>query len=145
MTAKKRVNKKKKNPEQMPTLIFQNTKTDTPAPEKTIERPIFKPHHNPAPRGAKIWLWIGVGIFSLTIFALWGWAMKIRLDSFSWQKTPEKKMIETAKTDWDKYFAETKTLEENKNKIKSALEQILTNVANTTTTINTTTTTTSTP
>lgn len=142
MTTKKKAGKKKKKTEPMPSLIFQNTKTDVSArekQEKIAERPIFKPQQIPAMRGAKIWMWAGVGIFSLTIILLWGWAMKIRLDTFSWQKTPENKMVETAKTDWNKYFAETKTLEENKRKIKNAIERILANSIVATTTIVTTT------
>lgn len=96
----------------------------------------FEPQTNSTERSAKIWLWFGVGIFTLTIFVLWGWALKIRLDYFSWQKTPEKKIVESAKTDWDKYFSDTKKLEENKIKLKEALNQIL---ANTTSTISTST------
>ncbi len=125
------------------------------ATKKTTEKEgmIFKPRVNHTERVAKLLLWFGVGIFSLTIFILWGWALKIRLDYFSWQKTPENKMIETAKTDWDKYFADTKESEENKIKIKNALNQILihtitTSTVNTTTSdtiISTTTITTSTP
>ena len=144
MAIKKRSSKKKKATEPMPSLIFQNVKTEVSAQEKQekiAERPIFKPQQIPAIRGAKIWLWTGVGIFSLTIILLWGWAMKIRLDTFSWQKTPENKIVESAKTDWDKYFTETKTLEENKNKIKEALSQIVINLNNASTTISTPTTT----
>ena len=146
MATKKKDSKKKKIAEPMPSLIFQNVKTEVSPQakqEKITERPLFKPQQVPAIRGAKIWLWAGVGIFSLTILLLWGWAMKIRLDTFSWQKTPENKIVQTAKTDWDKYFTETKTLEENKNKIKDALGQILANIS-TTTTISTSTTATST-
>ena len=144
MAIKKRSSKKKKATEPMPSLIFQNVKTEVSAQEKQekiAERPIFKPQQIPAIRGAKISLWTGVGIFSLTIILLWGWAMKIRLDTFSWQKTPENKIVESAKTDWDKYFTETKTLEENKNKIKGALSQIVINLNNASTTISTPTTT----
>ena len=144
MAIKKRSSKKKKATEPMPSLIFQNVKTEVSTQEKQekiAERPIFKPQQIPAIRGAKIWLWTGVGIFSLTIILLWGWAMKIRLDTFSWQKTPENKIVESAKTDWDKYFTETKTLEENKNKIKEALSQIVINLNNASTTISTPTTT----
>jgi hypothetical protein len=143
MTAKKRISKKKSDGS-MPPLIFQNTKTETSIPEKIIEKPIFKPQYNPTVRSAKFWLWSGVGIFSLMILILWGWAMKIRLDAFSWQKTPEKKIVETAKTDWDTYFTETKTLEENKNKIKNVLNQIMVSIISTTTVSTSTITTTST-
>lgn len=115
------------------------------------EKTTFKPQTNSAEHSAKIWLWFGVGIFALTIFILWGWALKIRLDYFSWQKTPEKKIVESAKTDWNTYFSDTKKLEENKIKLKEALNKILTSTStstiNTSTveaTINTSTTTTST-
>ena len=102
--------------------------------KSTEEKPTFKPQYSPALRGAKIWMWCGVGIFALMIIVLWGWAMKIRLDAFSWQKTPESRIVNTAKTDWDKYFADTKALEENKIKIENALKQIVANADTATTT-----------
>lgn len=69
----------------------------------------------------KMLMWFGVLIFSLIIVFLWGWALKIKLDNFSWKETPENKIISTAKTNWDEYFNEQRTkkqMEENKNKIK---------------------------
>jgi len=104
----------------------------------TEEKQFFKPKQNHTERDAKLLLWFGVGIFSLTIFILWGWALKIRLDYFSWQKTPENQLVESTKTDWNKYFADTKESEENKIKIKNALNQILIHTI-TTSTVSTTT------
>ncbi len=56
---------------------------------------------NPA---AKMWLWIGVSVITVIILVLWGWATSISLASFSWDKTPEKKLVEKSQNDWNTLF-----------------------------------------
>ena len=53
---------------------------------------------------AKMWLWIGVSAITAIILVLWGWATSISLSSFSWDKTPEKKLVEKSQNDWDALF-----------------------------------------
>ena len=103
MASKKRPTKKKKTTEPMPSLVFQNIQIkDKATPtEETTKKPFYIHQPTPARSGTKILLLAGVAIFTITITFLWGWAFKIRLDSFSWQNTPENKMLTTTKNNWD--------------------------------------------
>ena len=96
---------------------------------------------------AKMWLWIGVSVISAIILVMWGWATSISLSSFSWAKTPEKKLIENSRNDWDTLFNNEESKIKNdrlKLQIKNILTTIVaeTNTSSTTTTITTTNTTT---
>lgn len=77
---------------------------------------------------AKIWMWVGVVAFSAIIVALWGWAMQIQLSSFSWQKTPENKIVKNSQENWNELFKqeeENRQLETAKLELKSALGKIM--------------------
>ncbi|MBI2037512.1 MAG: hypothetical protein HYT15_01075 [Candidatus Magasanikbacteria bacterium] len=101
---------------------------------------------------AKRWLWLWVGIFTLIILILWGWATKISLASFSWNKTPEKKLIDTSKTEWNTLFNDEASRIKNermKMQIKDTLGKLMaetnsTTVSSTTQTTSSTTATTTT-
>lgn len=94
---------------------------------------------------AKKWLWIWVSTFTIIIVALWGWATKISLSSFNWNKTPEKKLVENSKTEWNTLFNDENTRIKNeklKLQLKNLVNQIITEAnsstpATTTTDINT--------
>ncbi len=89
---------------------------------------------------AKKWLWILVGGFTIIIVVLWGWATKISLSSFSWSKTPEKKLIENSKTEWDALFNDEATRTKNeklKLQLKNIVNQIITEANNTSSTTST--------
>lgn len=76
---------------------------------------------------ARKWMWLLVAIFVILIAALWGWSFKVRLASFSWQNTPENKLVEKSQNDWDELFREA---EANQNKtileeqVKNLIKQI---------------------
>jgi hypothetical protein len=97
-------------------------------------------HLPPENRAAKMWLWIGVSTISAIILVMWGWATSIRLSSFSWAKTPEKKLIENSKNDWNELFNDEQSKIKNeqlKSQIKNAINIIVAE-ANSTTTATTT-------
>ena len=77
---------------------------------------------------AKMWLWICVSAVSVVILVLWRWATSISLSSFNWNKTPEKKLLETSRNDWDTLFnneqSRTKS-EQMKLQIKNILNTII--------------------
>lgn len=84
---------------------------------------------------AKMWLWVCVGIVSAIILVLWGWATSISLSSFSWEKTPEKKLMEKSQNDWDTLFNNEQARIKNermKSQIKNILNTIITEVNTTT-------------
>ena len=92
-----------------------------------------------------MWLWICVSVVGAIILVMWGWATSIRLSSFSWAKTPEKKLIENSQKDWNELFNDRESKIKNdqlKLQIKNILNTIIAE-ANTTTaatsTINTST------
>ncbi len=98
---------------------------------------------------AKMWLWIGVSVISAIILVMWGWATSISLSSFSWEKTPEKKLVENSRNDWNTLFNnETSKIKNERLKlqIKNVLSTIVaeanTSSSTTSTTITTTNTTT---
>ncbi len=99
---------------------------------------------------AKKWLWILVSAFTIIIVVLWGWATKISLASFSWNKTPEKQLIDTGKEEWRAIFDDEGARLKNeklKLQLKNIVNQIVTeaNSANTTTSTTIINATTSTP
>ena len=76
---------------------------------------------------AKMWLWIGVSVITAIILVLWGWATSISLSSFSWDKTPEKKLVEKSQSDWETLFNNEETRiknEQMKIQIKNLLNVI---------------------
>lgn len=84
---------------------------------------------------AKMWLWIGVSVITAIILVLWGWATSISLSSFSWEKTPEKKLVEKSQNDWDTLFNNEEARiknEQMKLQIKNILNIIITEVNTTT-------------
>lgn len=84
---------------------------------------------------AKMWLWIGVSVIGAIILVLWGWATSISLASFSWEKTPEKKLIEKSRSDWNTLFNDEKSRIKNeqlKSQIKNILNTIIAEVNTTT-------------
>jgi hypothetical protein len=102
---------------------------------------------NPA---AKMWLLIGVSAITVIILVLWGWAASIPLSSFSWDKTPEKKLVEKSQNNWDALFNNKESQiknEQMKLQIKNILNTITAEVntmTGVTSTTNTNTTTSST-
>ncbi len=89
---------------------------------------------------AKIWLWVCVGTVSAIILILWGWATSISLSSFSWAKTPEKKLLDKSQNNWNALFNDEKSKIQNeqlKLKIKNLLNTITTQT-NTTTSVSST-------
>ena len=99
-------------------------------------------------RTAKMWLWIGVSVFTAIILVLWGWAISIRLSSFSWDKTPEGKLVQTSKTDWNTLFNNEETRIKNeqlKLQLKNLLNKITTETGSPTSTTSSTSTTTTSP
>ncbi len=84
---------------------------------------------------AQRWLWIWVGVFTTFIVVLWGWATTVSLASFSWNKTPEKQLLDTSKTDWDTLFNNETTRLKNeqlKSQLKNLINQISTETNSTT-------------
>ena len=82
-------------------------------------------------RAAKMWLWIGVSSITAIILVLWGWATSISLSSFTWEKTPEKKLVEKSQSDWDALFNNEKERiknEQMKLQIKNILNTIATEI-----------------
>lgn len=109
------------------------TKKIRPKEKPLTEIPPRLPQYNAA---AKRWLWIWVGIFSIMIIGLWGWATKISLSTFSWSKTPEKQIIDSRQDDWDKLFnneADRIKNEQLKAQLKNVLNKIVTEATTTTT------------
>ncbi len=90
---------------------------------------------------AKMWLWIGVSSITAIILVLWGWATSISLASFSWEKTPEKKLVEKSQNEWDTLFNNEQTRIKNEQ-MKLQIKNILNTIADE---VNITTGTTSTP
>ena len=94
--------------------------------------PLRLPPENPK---AKMWLWIGVSATSAIILVMWGWATSISLSSFSWAKTPEKKLIENSKNDWNELFNDEKSKiknEQTKLQIQRIINTIITEANSTT-------------
>lgn len=84
---------------------------------------------------AKMWLWIGVSSISAIILVLWGWATSVSLSSFSWDKTPEKKLMEKSRNNWNAIFNDEASQIKNdrmKLQIKNILNTIITEVNTTT-------------
>src|SRR3989344_5916803 len=99
--------------------------------------PLRLPPENPK---AKMWLWIGVSATSAIILVMWGWATSISLSSFSWARTPEKKLIENSKNDWNELFnneQEKIKNEQLKLQIKNVINIIVAEANSTTTTTTT--------
>ncbi len=106
----------------------------------TIEEkePLRLPPENPK---AKMWLWIGVSAISAIILVMWGWATSISLSSFSWAKTPEKKLIENSKNDWNELFNNRESQIKNeqlKLQIKNIINTIVAEANSTTMSASTT-------
>src|SRR3989344_963804 len=94
--------------------------------------PLRLPPENPK---AKMWLWIGVSATSAIILVMWGWATSISLSSFSWAKTPEKKLIENSKNDWNELFNDEKSKiknEQTKLQIQRIINTIIAEANSTT-------------
>ena len=53
---------------------------------------------------AKTMMWAGVIIIGVIIIFFWGWSIKLRISSFSWQATPESKLAQNSQEEWDKLF-----------------------------------------
>jgi FtsZ-interacting cell division protein ZipA len=90
---------------------------------------------------AKIWLWICVSAVSIIILVLWGWAANMRISSFNWDKTPEKKLIKKSQADWDTLFNNEESRIKNermKLQIKNILNTIITETNSSSNTASTT-------
>jgi hypothetical protein len=101
-------------------------------PTNQESTPLRLPPQNPA---TKMRLWICVGGVSIIILVMWGWATSISLSSFSWAKTPEKKLIENSKKDWNELFNNEQEKIKNEQ-LKLQMKHILNTIiaeANTTT------------
>jgi hypothetical protein len=97
----------------------------------TIPIPVPNPNQN-----AKKWLWLLVGSFTVVILILWGWAAKIQISSVSWNKTPEKKILENSKNEWNTLFNDEATRAKNerlKLQVKNILSKIMTEINTSTT------------
>ncbi len=84
---------------------------------------------------AKRWLWIWVSFFTIIIIGLWAWATKISLSTFRWNKTPEKKLLQTSKDDWDTLFNQENDRIKNeqlKKQLKNIVNQIISQSVTTT-------------
>ena len=106
-----------------------------PRKEKSTIQESEPLHLRPENAAAKMWLWIGVSIFTAIILVLWGWATSINLASFNWNKTPEKKLVEKSQNDWDALFNSEQSRiknEQMKLRIKNILNTIITEVNTTT-------------
>lgn len=96
--------------------------------------PIIGP--SPVNPATKRLLWLLVGSFTLVILLLWGWATKIQLSSISWSKTPEKRILETSRNEWNELFnnEETKIKNEQlKKELKNMIAQFVAEMNTTTT------------
>lgn len=88
-------------------------------------------------RSATRWLWVLVSSFTLIIAGMWIWATKISLSSFNWNRTPEKKIFDNSKKEWNELFnneAVNIQNEQMKKKIKNVIEQIMSASSTTSTT-----------
>ncbi|MDO8499882.1 MAG: hypothetical protein Q7S66_04460 [bacterium] len=121
----------------MPKKIKKKTEVPTPA------EPLMVRNKNMA---RKI-MWLGVVLFSGAIIATWSWALAKSVVKINLAKTPEKQLLTSTKTDWNKIFADTKAEAQKKmylDKIKNKIAEIVATTATTsavaTSTFNTTTT-----
>ena len=79
---------------------------------------------DPAAAATKMWLWIGVSSISAIILVLWGWATSISLSSFSWNKTPEKKLVDKSRDNWNVLFNDEASRIKNEQ-IKLQIKNVL--------------------
>jgi hypothetical protein len=84
-------------------------------------------HLPPENQKAKMWLWIGVSSVSAIILVMWGYATSISLSSFSWARTPEKKLIENSKNDWNEIFNDEKTRIRNEQ-LKLQMKRVISTI-----------------
>ena len=68
----------------------------------------YQPHHVAARR----LMLLGVTCCTILIAVLWGWAIKLRLESVTWKKTNEGQLVSDVKQNWDKSFSEEKNATE---------------------------------
>lgn len=140
MASRKKNNKthtagKGKNTHQMPGLIFNNVtvEEDTDNQKKAINRNDLidslrkSPNYSPK---AKQWMWVGVIGISAIIFVLWGWAMKVQISFFNWNKTPESALLQKNQNNWDTLFVEAKEERQQslaEKEVKDIVRHVLSN------------------
>lgn len=73
---------------------------------------------------ARLWMYLGVGAVAVMIIFIWGYALKARLDNFSWNKSEEKELTQTAKKTWDELFADTAVAETAKKQLLQIINKI---------------------
>lgn len=76
------------------------------------------------------WMWGGIFIIFTAIIILWGWSLKIGLDSFSWKESKEQSLINNLQKNWQQNFSEKKTEtatlnDQEKNLIKNKLANLI--------------------
>jgi hypothetical protein len=81
---------------------------------------------------ARRWLWILVSTFTIIIGIMWLWATKISFSYINWNRAPEKKILDTGKTDWDSLFNSETSLTQQ-TQIKAQLKNMLQKITETTT------------
>ncbi|MEK7681148.1 MAG: hypothetical protein AAB348_03855 [Patescibacteria group bacterium] len=69
---------------------------------------------------AKLWMWVGVLSIMTIIIVFWAWAMKNQISLFSWQETPDGKLLKSAQEDLKQIINQ----EEKKLKVEDKKEQI---------------------
>ncbi len=80
---------------------------------------------------ARRWMWTGIIVFAVAIFAIWGWSLKEQIASIKWSESPENRLINKTRQDWNQLFEEEKVSQE-KNNLKNALQGIITHYATST-------------
>lgn len=133
-----------------PSLAVQNTTTDKKSPKKAKPKAVTAPAEPSQPLFNKMlasgnptasrWMWIGIIVFAAAIFGIWGWSLKEQIGSIKWSESPESRLINKTRQDWNKLFEEEKVTQE-KNNLKNAILGVINNFATSTLTATGTTTT----
>ncbi len=126
---RKRVKKKASSANLSPGLPGKTSAQDSPEVGWVLPEDSERP--------ARRWLWVGVGSFIVMIIVLWGWSVKLRFQSVSWQASQEYALGKNTKAAWNQIFTEQKKSIVNqqleKTEIKNIIKQLLANQAASTT------------
>ncbi len=74
---------------------------------------------------AKKIMWFGVAVISLIIFIFWGYSMNIQMSRLSWKQTPEGRLAQRAKTDWDRMYVEIQSDEASKKQVAAQIKNFI--------------------
>lgn len=122
----------------MPSLIFNHvdfdeaTASDSPreeAPQKPNKPAASTKKYQESYRehSARKIMWIGVGIFTVVIAIFWGISIRNHITNIHWGSTEEGKLVNTASTNLNQIYEETKIAEQKKN-ILNVLNTVLTSM-----------------